>query len=84
MVAPYRIVNIGNSNKIKLLDFIEAIEKALNKKAVRNYMPMQIGDVPGTWADTTLLEDLIKFKPKTDFNEGIKFFIKWYKDYYNV
>ena len=84
VVAPYRIVNIGNSNKIKLLDFIEAIEKALNKKAVRNYMPMQIGDVPGTWADTTLLEDLIKFKPKTDFNEGIKFFIKWYKDYYNV
>lgn len=84
LVAPYRIVNIGNSKKIKLLDFIETIEEVLNKKAIRNYMPMQIGDVPSTWADVSLLEDLIKYHPKTDFKKGIKLFIDWYRDYYQV
>ena len=83
-VAPYRIVNIGNSKKIKLLDFIDAIEKVLKKKSIRNYMPMQTGDVPETWADTSLLADLIGYCPKTDFHEGITKFIKWYREYYNV
>jgi UDP-glucuronate 4-epimerase len=83
-VAPYRVVNIGNSNKIKLLDFIIAIEDTLGKKAIRNYMPMQIGDVPETWADTSLLQSLTSYKSKKDFKDGITHFIEWYLDYYNV
>ena len=83
-VAPYRIVNIGNSKKIKLLDFINVIEKTLNKKAVRNYMPMQLGDVPETWADTSLLYDLIGYLPETDYHKGIEKFIEWYRMYYKI
>jgi UDP-glucuronate 4-epimerase len=83
-VAPYRIVNIGNSKKIKLLDFIEAIEKNLKKKAIRNYLPIQKGDVPETLADTNLLRSLIDYQPNTNFHEGIKSFIEWYREYYNV
>ena len=81
-VAPYRIVNIGNSNKIKLLDFIETIEEILNKKAIRNYMSLQKGDVPETWADTSLLNNLINYTPQTNFKNGINEFIKWYRTYY--
>jgi len=83
-VAPFRIVNIGNSNKIKLLDFIEVIEKILKKKAIRNYLPMQKGDVHATWADTSLLKELTNYKPQTNFEDGIFHFIKWYRDYYRV
>lgn len=83
-VAPYRIVNIGNSEKIRLLDFIQAIEEALGKKAIRNYMPMQMGDVPATWANASLLKSLTGYSPETDFRIGITRFIKWYKEYYNV
>lgn len=82
-VAPHRVVNIGNSNKIKLLDFIDAIEENLGKKAIRNYMSMQKGDVPGTWADTSLLNNLTNYKPKTNFKDGVDKFIKWYRKYYN-
>ena len=83
-VAPFRVVNIGNSDKVKLLDFIDTIEEILNRKAIRNYMPMQKGDVSATWADATLLKDLTGFSPKTNFKEGIAQFIKWYREYYNV
>ena len=83
-VAPFRIVNIGSSKKIKLLDFIDAIEKALQKKAIRNYMPIQKGDVPKTWADTSLLGNLTGYYPDTDFREGIKNFVNWYRDYYKT
>ena len=83
-VAPYRVVNIGNSNKVKLLDFIEAIEDILEKKAVRNYMPMQKGDVSATWSDTSLLKYLTGYSPNTNFKDGITSFIKWYREYYNV
>lgn len=83
-VAPFRIVNIGNSNKVKLLDFIEAIESILKKKSIRNYMPMQMGDVPETWADTSLLKNLTDYSPQTNFKDGIENFIKWYRGYYNV
>ena len=82
--APFRIVNIGNSKKIKLLDFIEAIENVLQKKAIRNYMPIQKGDVPETWSDTSLLDTLIDYHPETDFKEGITKFIEWYKNYYKI
>lgn len=83
-VAPYRVVNIGNSDKVRLLDFIEAIEDKLGKKAIRNMMPMQTGDVPATWADATLLQDLTGYRPQTPFREGVGRFVEWYRDYYKV
>jgi len=82
-VAPYRVVNIGNSDKVRLLDFIDAIEDALGKKACRNYMEMQKGDVPATWADATLLQELTGYRPQTDFKDGIAHFVAWFRDYYN-
>jgi UDP-glucuronate 4-epimerase len=81
-VAPFRIVNIGNSQPVQLLDFIEVIEEELGKKAIRNYMPMQPGDVPATWADATLLRELTGYAPKTDIREGVKAFVDWFRDYY--
>lgn len=81
-VAPYRIVNIGNSQKVRLLDFIAAIEASLGQTAVRNMMPMQPGDVPATWADAGLLERLTGYRPETDIREGIARFVAWYRDYY--
>jgi len=81
-VAPFRIVNIGNSDKVRLLDFVDAIEEALGKKAIRNYMGMQKGDVPATWADATLLQNLTGYRPQTDFKDGIAKFVAWFRDYY--
>ena len=81
-VAPFRIVNIGNSDKVRLLDFIDGIEACLGKRATRNYMPMQMGDVPATWANASLLERLTGYRPQTDFREGIARFVDWYRDYY--
>jgi UDP-glucuronate 4-epimerase len=81
-VGSYRIVNIGNSNRIYLLDFIDEIEHCLGISAIRNYMPMQMGDVPATWADTTLLKQLTGYQPETDFREGIASFVTWFRDYY--
>lgn len=83
-VAPYRVVNIGNSDKVRLLDFVEAIEDSLGKKAIRNYMDMQKGDVPATWADATLLQRLTGYRPQTDFRDGVDRFVRWYRDYYGV
>ncbi|MGH1331206.1 MAG: NAD-dependent epimerase/dehydratase family protein [Paracoccaceae bacterium] len=83
-VAPFRVVNIGNSDKVRLLDFVEAIEDALGKKAVRNYMPMQTGDVPATWANADLLHRLTGYKPQTDVRDGIAEFVKWYREYYGA
>lgn len=80
--APFRVVNIGNSDKVRLLDFIDAIEAEIGKKAVRNYMPMQQGDVPATWADATLLQSLTGYCPQTPFREGVARFVRWYRDYY--
>lgn len=80
-VAPYRVVNIGNSDKVRLLDFIEAIEDVLGKKAKRNYMPMQPADVPATWANADLLKRLTGYKPQTHFKDGIKEFVDWYREY---
>jgi UDP-glucuronate 4-epimerase len=82
-VAPFRIVNIGNSDKVRLLDFVDAIEDCLGKKAIRNYMPMQMGDVPATWADANLLQTLTGYRPQTDFRDGIARFVEWYRDYYS-
>jgi UDP-glucuronate 4-epimerase len=81
-VAPFRVVNIGNSDKVRLLDFVDAIEDCLGKKAIRNYMPMQMGDVPATWADASLLQSLTGYRPQTNFRDGIARFVEWYRDYY--
>lgn len=80
--APYRVVNIGNSEKVRLTDFIDAIEAEIGKKAIRNYMPMQQGDVPATWADASLLQSLTGYRPQTPFREGVARFVRWYRDYY--
>ncbi|MBC7164730.1 MAG: SDR family NAD(P)-dependent oxidoreductase [Roseovarius sp.] len=82
--APFRVVNIGNSDKVRLLDFIDAIEAALGQKAIREYLPMQMGDVPATWADATLLHRLTGYRPETPFAEGVARFTRWYRDYYGV
>lgn len=81
-VAPFRVVNIGNSDKVRLLDFVDAIEDCLGKKAIRNYMDMQTGDVPATWANADLLKSLTGYKPATDFRDGIEKFVTWFRDYY--
>ncbi len=81
-VAPFRVVNIGNSEKVRLLDFVEAIEECLGVDAKRNYLPMQMGDVPATWADASLLHRLTGYRPSTHFKDGVAEFIKWYREYY--
>ena len=83
-VAPFRIVNIGNSDKVRLEDFVSAIEQEVGKPAIRNYMDMQPGDVPATWADAELLRSLTGYAPKTDIREGVKQFVAWYRDYFEV
>lgn len=82
--APYRVVNIGNGEKVRLLDFITAIERACGRDAVKNFMPMQKGDVPATWADNGLLRDLTGYKPETGIEEGIEHFVAWYRAYYEI
>ncbi len=82
--APWRVVNIGNSDKVKLLDFVEAIEVCLGRKAKRNYMDMQMGDVPATWANADLLRRLTGYAPATSVREGIAEFVSWYRNYYEV
>ncbi|MGN6496926.1 MAG: NAD-dependent epimerase/dehydratase family protein [Tsuneonella sp.] len=83
-VAPFRVVNIGNSDKVRLLDCIEAIEEECGRKAARNYMDMQKGDVPATWANADLLKRLTGYLPQTDYRDGIRQFVAWYRDYYRV
>ncbi len=82
--APWRVVNIGNSDTVKLTDFVDAIEAECGREAVRNYMEMQKGDVPATWADATLLRELTGYSPETGIREGVRQFVAWYRDYYNV
>jgi len=83
-LAPYRIYNIGNSFPVKLMDFIQAIELACGKEAVKNYLPMQPGDVYQTNADTAALERDMHYKPSKNLFEGIKETVEWFKEYYNL
>jgi len=83
-VAPWRVVNIGNSSKVRLTDFIDAIEAATGRQATRNLMEMQPGDVPATWADARLLRNLTGYAPQTDVREGVAAFVAWYREYYRV
>ena len=82
-VAPFRVLNIGNTKKVYLLNFIKQIELELGKKAIRNYMPLQKGDVKQTLSNTNLLKKITGYNPKTNYKVGIKKFLKWYQNYYN-
>lgn len=83
-IAPYKVYNIGNSNPVKLMDFISAIENSLGKVAQKNFLPIQPGDVPATWANIDDLINNLNYKPATKVTEGIKHFVNWYKEYNNV
>jgi len=82
--APYRLYNIGNNSPVELMEFIEAIEKALGKKAKKNFLPMQPGDVPATWADVNDLVEDFAYKPTVTVGEGVKNFVKWFRGFYKV
>lgn len=82
--APYKIYNIGNNNPVRLMDFIEAIEKALGKPIQKEMLPLQAGDVPATYADVTDLVEDLGYKPATPVQQGIDNFVKWYRDFFKV
>ena len=82
--APWRIYNIGNNKPVKLMSYIEALEKGLGKKAKINFLPLQPGDVPDTYANVNILKEKFNFKPSTSVIDGVSNFIKWYKDYYQI
>ncbi|MEM9313799.1 MAG: capsular biosynthesis protein CpsI, partial [Pseudomonadota bacterium] len=80
--APYRLFNIGNNQPVELLEFIEAIEKALGREAIKDLLPMQPGDVPATYADIDALSDYVDYRPATSIEHGIGRFVDWYRGYY--
>jgi UDP-glucuronate 4-epimerase len=82
--APYRVFNIGNHQPVELMSYIEALETALGKTAQKNFLPLQDGDVPATHADTSELNRVTGFSPKTSVVEGVKRFVDWYRSYMNV
>lgn len=82
--APYRVYNIGNSSPVELMDYIQALEDALGIEAKKNMLPLQPGDVLETSADTKALYDVIGFKPETTVKDGVRNFVDWYRDFYNV
>jgi UDP-glucuronate 4-epimerase len=84
LAAPYRVVNIGNSEKIRLLDFIEAIEQAAGRQAVKNFVDAEPGEMIATWADTSLLSKLTGYLPHTSYRTGVARFVEWFRSYYGV
>ena len=82
--APYRIYNIGNNSPVGLMEFIKAIETTLGKEAKKNFLPMQPGDVPATWADVDDLVNEIGYSPGVSIKEGVGRFIQWYKEFYGI
>ncbi|MEM6815549.1 MAG: NAD-dependent epimerase/dehydratase family protein, partial [Bacteroidota bacterium] len=82
--APYQLFNIGNNSPVELMDYIKAIEEKLGKQAEKNFIPLQTGDVPETFAEVSDLEQKIAYKPSTSVREGVGKFIDWYKEYYKV
>lgn len=82
-VAPWRVVNIGNSDPVQLLDFIDTIQSVIGHKAKMNLMDMQAGDVPATWADISLLKSLTGYEPKTRLEDGVRLFVDWFEAYYS-
>lgn len=84
LVAPFRVVNIGNGAPVGLMEFVAAIEAALGKTAQKRFLPMQAGDVPATWADAALIEALTGPLPRTGIAEGVGRFVDWYREYYII
>ena len=82
--APYRLYNIGNNQPVELMHLIEVLEAALGKAAVKNFLPIQPGDVPATYADVDALIDDVGFKPATPIAEGVRRFVAWYREFYHV
>ena len=82
--APHKIYNIGNSNPISIIDFIEALEKEFKIKSKKIFQPMQLGDVQFTYAETSLIEKLTSYKPNTKLSKGVKKFVNWYKEYHKI
>jgi UDP-glucuronate 4-epimerase len=82
--APYKVYNIGNSQPVELMRFIEILEKELGRGALKELLPMQPGDVPATFADTSALEEVTGLKPATSLEAGLKQFVKWYRSYYQI
>ncbi len=83
-VAPYKVYNIGNSSPVQLMEFIGALEKKLGKEAKKDFLPLQAGDVPATWADTSNLEADLGYKPSTDVQTGINNFVDWYRQFFQI
>jgi UDP-glucuronate 4-epimerase len=81
--APYRIFNIGNNRPVKLLEYVEAIEEALHKKAIREFLPLQPGDLVDTYADVSTLVNAVGYRPTTSVREGVARFVSWYSSYMN-
>jgi UDP-glucuronate 4-epimerase len=82
--APFRIYNIGNSSPVKLSEYVEALEAALGRKAKINLLPLQPGDVPDTYSDTTELARAVGYRPATPVTDGVRRFVDWYLDYNNI
>ncbi|QQN88562.1 MULTISPECIES: NAD-dependent epimerase [Acinetobacter] len=82
--APFRIFNIGNNSPVKLIEYIHAIEKAVGKEAILDLLPLQPGDVPDTFADSSALEQSVGYKPSVSVEDGVKQFVDWYRDFYQV
>jgi len=82
--APYRIFNIGNNSPVKLMDYIEALEEALGKKAEKEFLPLQAGDVPDTYANVSELVKAVGYKPDTSVKVGVKNFVDWYREFYKA
>ncbi len=82
--APFKLYNIGNNNPVKLLNLIEVLEGCLGKKAKKNFLPIQPGDVPATFADVENLIKDVDFKPTTPIEEGVKKFVGWYQEYFRA
>lgn len=83
-LAPYKLYNIGNNQPVELLRYIEVLEDCLGKKSARNLLPLQLGDVPDTYADVQALVDDVNYRPSTPIEVGIENFVRWYRDYYKV
>jgi UDP-glucuronate 4-epimerase len=83
-LAPYRLYNIGNAHPVELIDYISILEKKLHKKALKNLLPMQLGDAPDSWADVEALAQDVGYRPTTSVEVGIGHFVDWYLEYYRV
>ena len=82
--CPWRVFNIGNNSKERLMRYIEVLEECLGRTAKKNFLPMQAGDVPATYADVQDLVRTVGFKPSTPIEVGVRHFVDWYRDYYKV